>query len=211
MSDTVTEPGMIHTGELTPAHRARVAEILRSTVIFRDEEVDVALELFDETFAARAGFGSALAESATPLLDAELSAPRPGTQRPGPASPDYVFVGAFTPDDQLVGYACYGPTPGTDRTFDLYWIAVDRAVQGSGGGTVLLEEVERRLRTLDARMLVIETSSRSEYSATRGFYLRRGYDEAARVGQFYAPDDDRIIFTKRFQLSPDQGPGVVSS
>ena len=201
---------MLHTGELTPAHRARVAEILRSTVIFRDEEVDVALELFDETFAEPAGVGSALANSPTPLLDVQLQSPGPRPSALGPSS-DYFFVGAFTPDDQLIGYACYGPTPGTDRTFDLYWIAVDRAAQGSGGGTVLLEEVERRLRTLDARLLVIETSSRSEYTATRGFYLRRGYDEAARVGQFYAPDDDRIIFTKRFQLSPDQGPGAVQS
>ena len=110
----------------------------------------------------------------------------------------------------LQGFACYGPTMATDRTFDLYWIAVDRAAQGTGCGTVLLSEVERRLEALHARMLVVETSSRSDYTATRGFYLRRGYVEAARVREFYAPEDDRIILTKRLAGSPRQGWGAVA-
>jgi GNAT superfamily N-acetyltransferase len=112
--------------------------------------------------------------------------------------PDYLFVGAFAPPDRtLVGYACYGATPATDRTYDLYWIAVDPAVQGTGAGTHLIAEVERRLEDAGARMLVIETSSRAEYEPTRRFYLARGYTEAARVGEFYAPGDDRVIYTKR--------------
>jgi hypothetical protein len=44
---------------------------------------------------------------------------------------------------------------------------------------------------------VVETSSRPEYVATRAFYARRGYTEAARLRAFYAPGDDRVIFTKR--------------
>jgi ribosomal protein S18 acetylase RimI-like enzyme len=111
---------------------------------------------------------------------------------------DYLFLGAFTPEEVLVGYACWGPTPATDRTWDLYWIAVDTALQGAGIGTILLEEVERRLVGLHARMLIAETSSRSDYAATRGFYGRRGYAEVARVRDFYAPGDDRILFVKRF-------------
>ena len=119
----------------------------------------------------------------------------PDTPRPTPD--DYTFVGAFTAAGVLVGYACYGPTPATDRTYDLYWIAVDPAAQGSGGGTLLLDEVERRLRDARGRLIVVETSSRAEYDATRRFYTARGYDEAARVGHFYAPGDDRVIYTKR--------------
>ena len=46
-----------------------------------------------------------------------------------PASSDYFFLGAFTPEEELAGFACYGPTPGTDRTYDLYWIAV---IRGAG-------------------------------------------------------------------------------
>src|SRR5688572_309336 len=114
----------------------------------------------------------------------------------------YLFLGAFTPDEKLIGYACYGATPDTDRTWDLYWIAVDPSAQGTGSGTTLLSEVERRLLGLNARMLVVETSSRSDYAPTRRFYQARGYDETARVRDFYAPADDRIIFTKRFPDAP---------
>jgi ribosomal protein S18 acetylase RimI-like enzyme len=174
-------------GELLPAHRARVASILDATGVFRGEEIDVALELFDERF------------------------PRDRSNEIVPTDSSYSFVGAFAADDELVGYACYGPTPDTDRTFDLYWIAVDPEAQGSGGGTRLLNEVERRLVGLNARMLVVETSSRPEYAPTRAFYERRGYAEAARMREFYAPGDDRVIFTKRFQgiLNSPSGRGAV--
>ena len=170
----MSTPAQIVVGPLAAHHRERVAEILRSTENFRDEEIDVALELFDESFAGE----------------------------------DYLWLGAFS--QELVGFACYGPSMGTDRTFDLYWIAVDRAAHGTGCGTVLLSEVERRLEALHARMLVVETSSRSDYTATRGFYLKRGYVEAARVREFYAPHDDRIILTKRLAGSPRQGWGAVA-
>jgi ribosomal protein S18 acetylase RimI-like enzyme len=163
-------------GSLDASHRDRIAEILRSADNFRDEEIDVALELFDESRV----------------------------------DPDYEFIGAFEGLGALIAFACYGPTPGTDRTFDLYWIAVDRDAQGSGCGTLLLSEVERRLEALHARMLVVETSSRSDYTATRGFYLGRGYVEAARVREFYAPEDDRIILTKRLAGSPRMGWGAVA-
>jgi ribosomal protein S18 acetylase RimI-like enzyme len=161
----------IFVGDLTAAYRDRVRDILVATGVFRDEEVSVGIELFDAVFT---------------------------TKNP-PASSDYFFLGAFTPEEELAGFACYGPTPGADRTYDLYWIAVHPAAQGSGSGTILLNEVERRLKGLNARMLVVETSSRSDYKNTRGFYIRRGYVEAARARDFYATADDRITFTKRLQ------------
>ena len=179
-------------GELAPRHRSRVAEILRATGVFREDEVGVALELFDEVFS-RGGENTELLETVPPAGSA------------------YAFLGAFTPEDELVGYACYGPTPETDRTWDLYWIATDPATHGTGSGTRLLTEVERRLQGLNARMLVVETSSRSEYAPTRGFYEQRGYAVAARVREFYAPGDDRIIYTKKFNRTPGSptGRGVV--
>jgi ribosomal protein S18 acetylase RimI-like enzyme len=186
------------TGDIDVTHRDRIAEILRATGAFREPEVDVALELFDETFTTaplRAG------ADAPPVAARAGAASSPGTDSPFPLD-GYFFLGAFTPEDELIGYACYGATPDTDRTWDLYWIAVDPSAQGTGSGTTLLSEVERRLLGLNARMLVVETSSRSDYAPTRGFYLARGYGEAARVRDFYAPADDRIIFTKRFPNAP---------
>lgn len=150
-----------------PQYRAALDTLVRATGVFTDEEVGVAVELYDSD------------------------------------DPDYAFVGAFASDGHaLVGYACYGPTPGTDRGYDLYWIAVDPAAQHAGIGTALLNDVERRVVADNARMMVIETSSRDAYAGTRRFYQRHGYAEVARVGSFYAPGDDRIVYTKRFQPAP---------
>jgi ribosomal protein S18 acetylase RimI-like enzyme len=205
----------LRVGQLARGHRDRITQILDATRVFRPEEVEVALELFDETFSAddsHAGDGNQSAEStgyrlpATGCSSTDYRLPSTDCNTTGYQLPatGYSFLGAFTPEDQLVGYACYGPTPDTDRTFDLYWIAVDPGAQGSGSGTRLLTEVERRLQGQNARMLIVETSSRSEYASTRHFYEKRGYAEAARVRDFYAPLDDRIIFTKRFH-SPSGG------
>jgi GNAT superfamily N-acetyltransferase len=189
----------VRVAELRPGHRGRLAEILRATRVFNDAEVNVALELFDEVYGKWAAGGGPWESATFPPLTAD-----------GPLlHPDYCFLGAFAADGELLGYACFGPTPATDRTYDLYWIAVDPAAQGTGTGTRLITEVERRVAALHARLLIIETSSRPEYEATRRFYVARAYDEAARVGSFYAPGDDRVIYTKRVQAAPE-GRGVAA-
>jgi len=108
---------------------------------------------------------------------------------------DYQFVGGFE-GDELIGYGCWGPTPGTVATSDLYWIVVDRVRQGAGIGSQLLAEVERRLKADGRRLVVVETSSRPDYKATRGFYEARGYTRAATIPGYYAPGDDLVIYTK---------------
>lgn len=108
---------------------------------------------------------------------------------------DYRFVGAFD-GDRLLGYACWGPTPGTVATSDLYWIVVDRDRQGGGIGSQLLAEVERRLTADGRRLLVVETSSRADYQPTRKFYEARGYTRTATIPAYYAPGDDLVIYTK---------------
>ncbi len=110
---------------------------------------------------------------------------------------DYHTLGAFTPGGDPVGFVIYGPTPCTLGTWDLYWIAVAPGTQGVGVGTLLLQEVERRLTDVHARLVVVETSSQPSYEATRAFYRRRGYAEVARIPDFYADGDDRTIFAKR--------------
>jgi ribosomal protein S18 acetylase RimI-like enzyme len=108
---------------------------------------------------------------------------------------DYRFLGAFE-GDELVGYACFGPTPDTLGTFDLYWIAVDRSRQGAGIGTQLVEAVERQLSADGCRLIVVETSSRADYGPTRGFYEARGYAKTATIPGYYAPGDDLVIYAK---------------
>jgi len=167
----------VRLGALQKGHRNRIREILDATAVFRDEEVAVALELFDEAFAG---------------------GPPRAPYDPGDGVANYEFVGSFSRDGQLVGYVCYGATPGTDRVYDLYWIAMHPKFQGEGGGSQLLDEVERRLRQRETRLLVVETSSRDDYGSTRHFYETRGYATAARLADYYAPGDDRVIYTKRF-------------
>jgi GNAT superfamily N-acetyltransferase len=160
----------IEMGPMRRTHRPRLAELLAATGAFHAEEVEVALSLLDIAGEARGAAGDA------PL--------------------DYEFLGAFD-GGRLVGYACFGPTPATDGTFDLYWLAVDPAAQGRGIGRALVAHVRRLLLDRGARLLVVETSSRADYAHTRQFYAHGGFVEAARVRDFYAPADDRIMLTTR--------------
>ena len=46
-------------------------------------------------------------------------------------SPDYAIRVAVLAG-KVVGYVCFGPTPMTEGTYDMYWIASDPAVRGQG-------------------------------------------------------------------------------
>jgi ribosomal protein S18 acetylase RimI-like enzyme len=141
--------------------------LTQATGLFRPEEVATALELLDASLAG---------------------------------DDDYRFLGAYAGAaggaGELVGYACWGATPGTQGTYDLYWIVVDPAWQGKGVGTELLQAVEERMVTARCRLVVVETSSRPDYVPTRAFYERRGYARTATVPGYYAPDDDLVIYLK---------------
>ncbi len=102
-----------------------------------------------------------------------------------PDQKDYLGIVAAGPGDAPVGYACFGPTPLTDGTFDLYWIAVDFACAGQGIGSRLLRAVEEQVRQRQGRLLVLETSSTQCYAQTRQFYLKTGYTLAETIKDFY--------------------------
>ena len=108
----------------------------------------------------------------------------------------YFFLSAME-NETLQGFACYGPTPLTQGTFDLYWIAVGGPAKGKGVGRALMARVEDEVRHRGGRMIVLDTSGRREYAPTRAFYERLGYTLAATVADFYAPGDDLIIFTRQ--------------
>jgi ribosomal protein S18 acetylase RimI-like enzyme len=115
-----------------------------------------------------------------------------------PDQKDYSFFLTTNSDDQLVGYACFGPTPLTLGTYDLYWIAVDPALSSKGIGTRLLKAVEESIRSNQARMLLIETSSGQNYELTRCFYVKNGYKLVETIPDFYRPGEDRVTYVKRF-------------
>jgi ribosomal protein S18 acetylase RimI-like enzyme len=74
-------------------------------------------------------------------------------------------------------------------------MVVDPALQGTGIGTALLAEMERRLAGV-ARLIIVETAGRPDYAPTRGFYEARGYRATATIPDFYAPGDDQVVFVK---------------
>ena len=110
----------------------------------------------------------------------------------------YIFavLETATPSAKVRGYACYGPVPLTEAAYDLYWIVVDPASQGTGLGRRLLQHVEQDVLSRGGRMLLIETSSQESYGATVRFYERGGYLLAARIRNFYKAGDDKLVFQK---------------
>ncbi len=107
----------------------------------------------------------------------------------------YVLVAEAGPS--IAGYVCYGPTPLTEGTWDMYWLAVAPQEQGQGVGSLLLSLAEQEIKKGQGRMIVIETSSKPEYEKTRRFHHSHGYDLACQIPDFYAPGDDKLILLKR--------------
>ena len=151
---------------LEAGDRAPVEAMTRASPLFRPDEVSVALDVFD----AATGHGRR-------------------------RDPDYSTSCALA-DGVLVGWICWGPTPCTVGTFDLYWIVVDPGWQGRGVGSSLVAEMERQIRG-KARLVVVETAGRSEYAPTRAFYAARGYQVGATIADYYGEGDDLVTYVKR--------------
>jgi ribosomal protein S18 acetylase RimI-like enzyme len=104
-------------------------------------------------------------------------------------------------EGELVGYCAWGQVPLTRASYDLYWIAVAPSCQGQGIGRALLERTERAVAARGGGGLYIETSSRTVYAPTRRFYRGAGYAQAAKLRDFYAPGDDKVVFRKVVQAA----------
>lgn len=106
---------------------------------------------------------------------------------------------AFTYEEAggaIAGFVYYAPAPMTDRTWQLWWIAVRKDLQGKGIGTQLLHFVEQEIRVRHGRLIFIETGSPPQYEQTRQFYLKHGYERHAEFKDFYADGDSMIVFRK---------------
>lgn len=102
-------------------------------------------------------------------------------------------------DSTVTGYICYGPTPLTEGTWDIYWMAVTPEKQGRGIGSALMKSAEKAIVRAKGRLVIIETSSTPAYEKTRNFHLSQGYEIVARIPDFYAPGDDKLILQKRLR------------
>ncbi|MGF1630784.1 MAG: GNAT family N-acetyltransferase [Kiloniellaceae bacterium] len=107
----------------------------------------------------------------------------------------YEFV-LLEEDGTLVGYACYGPIPGSASSHDLYWIAVHPDRQGRGFGHQILARAEAAMKRNGAQRIYIDTSTSERYAPTRAFYAAAGFTLAAELLDFYRPGDGKAIYTK---------------
>jgi ribosomal protein S18 acetylase RimI-like enzyme len=102
-------------------------------------------------------------------------------------------------DGKAVGWVCFGPTPCTLGTYDIYWLVVDLRNQGKGIGKALIGHAEKLIAERGGRIAVIETSGHGRYQLSRIFYSKAGFAEQARLEDFYAPGDDKIVCIKRLK------------
>ena len=154
---------------LIAADRPGLVTILERTAHFNAEEVEVALELIDEAIA-----------------HGDVTSYRV-----------IVAVQHGSAGDVPVGYVCYGRTPMTAGTFDLYWIVVDPALRGGGVGRRLWAACSAAVQATDGYLVRIETSSVELYADTLAFYDRIGFIEVARIADFYRPGDDLVTYVWR--------------
>jgi len=153
---------------MVAADRGGVFRILENAGNFTPEEVATALELIDEWLE--------LGEHSGYLT--------------------YVLESRGEESSEVLGYVSFGPTPLTESTYDLYWIAVDKSKHRGGVGKRLMKFTEEETVRRGGRMLLIETSSQETYGGTIQFYERSGYELVGRIPEYYKAGDDKLIFAK---------------
>lgn len=168
---------------MAAADRSGVFRILENAGNFTPEEVATALELIDEWLE--------LGEHSGYLT--------------------YVMESQAEGESEVLGYVCFGPTPLTESTYDLYWIAVDKSKHRGGVGKRLLKFAEEEMARRGGQMLLVETSSQETYGGTIQFYEKTGYELVGKINEYYKPGDDKLIFAKKLtQGVLPVRPGTVS-
>ena len=99
--------------------------------------------------------------------------------------------------DGIEAYTCFGPIPGSDRRYELYWIAVDPRAQRKGLARALLTATEKEALGMGAVRLYAETSGLPAYAPAHAFYSRMGYRLCATVEDYHADGDALVIFEKK--------------
>lgn len=99
-------------------------------------------------------------------------------------------------DGNVVGFCYAAPEQLTEGTWNMLAIAVLPSKQGGSAGSALVRGLESTLRESGHRVLIAETSGADAYALTRKFYRKNGYVEEARIRDFWAAGDDKVVFWK---------------
>lgn len=119
------------------------------------------------------------------------------------------LVGGFLSDQQsddiwltcedsgrAIGFCYAAPEPLTEGTWNMRAIAVLPSRQQTGVGAALVKALEAKLIALGQRILIVDTSGAVAFDRTRQFYRNNHYVEEARIRDFWASGDDKVIFWK---------------
>jgi Acetyltransferase (GNAT) family. len=72
--------------------------------------------------------------------------------------------------DRMLGFVIFGRAPITRFSWDIYWLVVDKEIQGKGIGKKLLQRVEKYVLEKDTKAILrVETSSKTEFGVARNF------------------------------------------
>jgi ribosomal protein S18 acetylase RimI-like enzyme len=153
-----------------PSDRAQLIDILSQGAGFRSAEVACAIELLDAALVPADGEGY---EARVAVTDDAASTP-----------------------ERVLGYACFGATPMTDATYDLYWLVVSPEARGRGVGGELFAAVVDELKQRGGRLVRVETSSLEGQGGARRFYEKAGLRLSGAIADFYREGDDLLVFAK---------------
>lgn len=126
---------------------------------------------------------------------------------PSDMLPDMVrsfLAGGDSPDIWLtcdiggsaVGFCYAVPEALAEGAWNMLAIAVLPAQQGGGCGAAITAHLEAELKARGQRILIADTSGAPEFAQTRAFYRKNGYAEEARIRDFWAAGDDKIVLWK---------------
>lgn len=99
-------------------------------------------------------------------------------------------------DGRAIGFCYAAPEALADGTWNMLAIAVLPGLQSKGAGAAIVAALEAHLGGLGHRVLIADTSGTPEYEQTRAFYRKNGYSEEARIRDFWAAGDDKVVFWK---------------
>ena len=114
----------------------------------------------------------------------------------GEQASGYSFIFADGPDG-IDGYVCFGEIPGTNKRFELYWIAVHPGTARSGLGRRLQLAAEEVARGWGGLYMMAETSTREDYERARAFYRALGYEKKADIPDYHDDGDGLAVFVKK--------------
>lgn len=94
-----------------------------------------------------------------------------------------------------IGYCI--PEKLTSGTYNILAIGVSENHQRKGVAVEMMNFIEQKLKTIGARVLIVETSSDDAQIGARNLYQKLGYNQEAVIRDFWNEGEDKIVYWKK--------------